>query len=380
MIPRATRVFIIGMATVLAFAASGCVELIGQRISIYHDAAANRLDLLIYYDGIHDNVGDHDDGPEQLRDAIANGDVMFLDWPWHFQRAELREFVNNPDEPQAQRDLARSILDRVQATPVGHYRDHLDQIGALQRVRIEQADAFMQSLNDAWNLWLRERDRADDDPELARTTARWDEAVVNDHTWIRLRGHALEFNIPVHPVDMPRLKAAGLRSIIGAEMEASDVNHVIRALSAAPLSLIDHGDHLVIRIGEPDTPSTLRFTIREPDVYEPNLEQELIRAIPTDLHASIRARMETGPVDDAIQAAITYGPPEHVVEAWLDAADDATFMHEQVDALNAIHEFAADHHERMLEPPDRDRLRDPDTALRLWRQWCNRMWAFPLEP
>lgn len=360
----------------------GCVEICGQRITIIHDVDSNRLDLLFFYDGIYDNASEHNDGPAQLRDAVANGDILFLDWPFHFQRTSLREFVTDMDEPASERNVARSILDHVHAVPVGHYRDHLDRIGALQAIRIDQADAFIASLNKAWNIYLADEATDLEDSLEPRTHSRWMHAAENDHAWVRLNGHAVEFHIPMHPVDAARFKADRVVDFIedATSLEPQMTTFIVRALSAAPMSLIDQGDQFIIRIGDPRTPATLRFDIREADSYKPNLEQDVVTLIPADLHTSIRERLEGHDVDDAVQQIIMHGPPEQVVEAWLAGAEDATFMYEQTDAILAIREFTAAHADRILEVPTETPLQDPDASLYLWRQWCNRMWAFPLEP
>ena len=75
-------------------AAPGCVELTGQRVSWFHDAEKDELLILIHYDGIHEASTASGKGADQIPEFVNSGDIMFLDWPFHLEMADVRRAVS----------------------------------------------------------------------------------------------------------------------------------------------------------------------------------------------------------------------------------------------------------------------------------------------
>src|SRR5689334_16977770 len=69
---------------------AGCVELVGQRLSLSYDEKTDTLRLLIFYDGIHDKAGGQGGkGADQIPNFVAGGDIMFFDWFGHIEGKAL---------------------------------------------------------------------------------------------------------------------------------------------------------------------------------------------------------------------------------------------------------------------------------------------------
>ena len=68
---RSAALLAAGLLTV-----SACVELTGQRITWFHDVAADRLQFLIHYDGIHESNGWNSSGKEEIPPFIANEEIL----------------------------------------------------------------------------------------------------------------------------------------------------------------------------------------------------------------------------------------------------------------------------------------------------------------
>ena len=74
------------LSVAMLAALSGCVELTGQRITWFYDQAKDELQILLYYDGIHDSGSGTE--PGTIANFVRDGNVMLLDWPFHVQMAE----------------------------------------------------------------------------------------------------------------------------------------------------------------------------------------------------------------------------------------------------------------------------------------------------
>ena len=99
---RGTSLVFWFLISILPVVLLGCVELQGQRISIYHDQEQDRLLFLLHYDGIHDSGSDEDGtGVEQIQETARSGDFMLLDWYFHVDLDKNR--------PPAQRQYSQPL-------------------------------------------------------------------------------------------------------------------------------------------------------------------------------------------------------------------------------------------------------------------------------
>ena len=147
---KRTRCLVSLLAVVSLFALVSCVELLAQRISLYHDAQSDELRILLFYDGIHDSRDNSNgNGAEQIPTFVANGDIMLLDWPMHFKMADIRGEAADENNPAAMRAFAKAVLETIHVQPVGHYRDVHGQIGTAQAITIFNATDFIVKANAA---------------------------------------------------------------------------------------------------------------------------------------------------------------------------------------------------------------------------------------
>ena len=87
---------------------AACVELTGQRILWSYDAVKDEIQILLYYDGIHDSGDDRNGkGLEQVPKFVQDGDFMLLDWPFHFNRVQLQAQAENQAAGPLERDWAK---------------------------------------------------------------------------------------------------------------------------------------------------------------------------------------------------------------------------------------------------------------------------------
>src|SRR5437764_909540 len=106
-----------------------CVELDGQRLSFFYDAARDEMRVLLFYDGIHDKP-DGTKGAEQIPEFVKSGSVMLLDWWGQLDLAAIRAGVaatqpaeGQPAQTLGQRAVMKAIIDSIRTEPIAHYRD-----------------------------------------------------------------------------------------------------------------------------------------------------------------------------------------------------------------------------------------------------------------
>jgi hypothetical protein len=366
-----TRIALCAGLIGLLLCASGCVELIGQRIVIWHDAQRDTLHVLLFYDGVHDSGEDrHGVAREQIPQLARSGSVLLLDWPLHIDMDEARKAVADPDTQPEDRELAAFVLANVTAHAIGHYRDGHGHIGGMQHVQIERASEFLRQVNAAISRLLLEEFAADDpaDP-AARTQALVREAAQNGHEWVTLDGHALRIEFPVHPFEWRQVKASALQQL--AEAYTSDTSWIVQAISAFSGAYDDTGGRVRILIGDPDEATTLRFRLREE--YEPSLEQVVIENAPLQLPGLWRIGRAQHP--DAMWLYQEISPPEQRVIDTLSRIGHAEGYTAE-EALRLIEQYIERVSDRVYPvPPAQD---DIDETIEAWRAWARRMMAYPI--
>ncbi len=388
-----SRVFLLASSAVLLAAAS-CVELARQRISIFHDEARDRLQVLIHHDGIHEfKPGDGADGLKQIPEYVARGSVMLLDWPLHIDMGEVRRAAADENTAPAQRAFARALAASVTSHPLGHYRDAQGRIGAAQLVEVSGVKDFLGKANAALSeVFLREESW-----ELSpRTLEKLKRAAAEGRQWIALEGHSLRFTFPVHPREWARNKARCFAALAEEAEEAEKKQEpgarglrrgaLSQLFALSPISLTETAGEVSIRLGDPGKPSTYRFNLR--DRYTTRLEETIIREIPRPLDLAIADRLLEGPAEKAdprIEALLAWGPKEEAVRALVAYAEDALSAgaarapdrKRAVERLRAWGESWDREHGVPAAPGSGA---DEAAYLKAWKDWYVSMLEFPLQP
>ena len=399
------RIMWLGVA-IAVLSVPACVELCGQRISIFYDQAKDQLQLLIFYDGIYDTGStSNGEGKKQIPEFVANGDVMIADWPFHFEMNDIREKAAAMDEktPAPYRDMIQAVADTLKTEPVGHYRDGDARLGAAQLITIQKASEFVRKVNAAFSyMFLDEMDDLPekledvDDEYMGRTGLRWLDAAKAGHQWFGLDGHALTFRFPVHQREWAAGKAEALKELMDQLVDlerpeamtepadkpsddeegyATAVNF-LRLLTSATLSYTEADGWVTVRVGDSKLPTQLNMRIRES--YEPNLEEVVTTHVPANLDDAIGMRL-IGRAEDTphVRAVLDWGPPEAAVGALLKLAesDDAEARQEAVKKLQWW-AFEWKRHDGPVPDPPAD---DHDTFIEAWKEFHRQMYYFPLE-
>ena len=357
-------------------AVAACVELTGQRITWFHDAANDTLVVLVHYDGIHDSKNGEPAEPGAIADFVRDGDVMLVDWWGRLDMKSYRERAQRTDPLVA--GAAKLVL-RLRAEPLGHYREPDGRIGGLQRITISGISSFVKQANALFSQAVLQGE-VFETKDLPRSVARMHEAARAGHAWFALRGHSIRFTLPVHPAEWARAKADGLEKLFREIFQDAasrdqekrskwerELRLLVHALTSAPFSYLDEGDRVTFILGCEDRPTTWRLPLRES--YRPNLEKDVIQAAPTDLDRTV-AQALLHPGDDAPTIRTTllaWGPPEDQVRALC-----ATARHDpeaRTAALDRLAKWSEDWNRDVGVPRAPERTDDVEAWLRAWDRW-----------
>jgi len=359
----------------------GCVELTGQRISWRYDAASDSLEILIFYDGVHDS-GDnqHGDGREQIPAFVNAGSILILDWPFHIDRAKL-DNKQPGDNPLEARTLA--LIRSLQVEAIGFYREPNGRSGAVQRVTIPKASAFIREVNALINESMVKADPPEEGDEMRRTAQRMQEAARNGHQWITLDGQAIRVQVPIHGGEWAEAKREGLTEIARGILEGHDdeetrhgLRAIVTALSAMPVSYIEAADSVTVILGDKQQTSTLRMLIR--DEYNDELENVLSNAVPVNLDAALANALLAGapPADGPVRAVLDFGPPEAQVKALLTATQHGP-PDRRAQATRRLNDWANQWNDAGRFPPA-PALDDPNAfPLDAWNTWYDDIKGIP---
>jgi hypothetical protein len=372
------RFLLVGL---VLLAMPGCVELTGQRITWSYDAAKDELQIVLFYDGVHDSGKDgHGKGAEQLPRFVEHGDFMILDWPFHFDRADSEKLANRPEISTKYREFYRACL-AIRTETIGYYREPDSRLGAAQRLTIPEAKKFFVRLNPLiGNLPLDGVKSV-----MPRTAERMRAATEAGHTWIALDGNAIRIVLPVDPEEWSGAKAEFLHSFAKDVSDALKGNRgdddrraalsFIRLLASAPISYLDEGDRVEFRIGLRDKPVTLRLDIR--GKYDAGLEDVLKKSVRTDFDAAAaQSLLGEKPASSAVAAALKAMPEAGVgaLLAYAERGDDGR-KNAVVAALRAWGErWNGEHHLPAAPAIAQSR----EKSLAAWKAWYEQTKQFPL--
>ena len=346
----------------------GCVELQGQRISIYHDEERDRLLLLLHYEGIHDSGSNkHGNGIEQIRQGVQNEEFLILDWPLHFERDEIAAIANDVDKSLVQRRLARSFVDQITAIPLGTYRDINGHIGAVQAIEIAHIADLVSTANRVIQEHAATNDEEDEadvsptsDPRNRRTTDR--------ATRIRLQGHSVIIHAWFDAVD---------------KGELADWQEMIRnAPQPSPLSIQHEGEWLIATVGLEKTPSTIRFTnLRD---YDASLEGILEETVPKNLDRKLSPILLENSIKleeseaSLLQRLVKWGAPEENVRVVLAVARDKKDERRN-EAFTWLENWGSAIDEEGALPPPPELTGDRVAYLDEWEEWYRNIFRFVLR-
>lgn len=325
----------------LALLAS-CVELTGQRLVFFHDAARDELTLLLFHDGIHERKSpDNGDGAQQLAEYVKEGNVMLLDWPFHVQMKEVRQLAGLESAPPAQRALARTLAEQVTSRALGRYRDPEGRVGAAQLVRVTRASGLLAAANAAISETLL---LTEESAGWSRTLAMVKAAAREKATWLRLEGHSLVVSFPVHSGEWARGKAQLLAEVEeelreNARKKATGQPALLRGaliqiLGLSPFSIQEGSGRVTFRLGEPERPAVHRILLH--DGYTPRLEATLEREVPASLDAALASALlaeKAGDPERDLAELLDWGPPEERVRALLNHLEDSKLEGQERSAL-----------------------------------------------
>jgi len=369
---------------------AGCVELDGQRISIRYLADKDELHVLLLYDGIHDSDSKSDGkGAKQIPKFVANGDFLLLDWPMHFDRAEIEEELKRekPAEPD-RRAFIRALLDSVKSVSLGHYRDTRGRIGAGQLLIVSNASKLVEKANALLNAGI-VAGEGDVEP-WPRTVAKMLEGAKKGEQWIRIDGHSIVMSFPAHLREWAWNKGRIFEDILdsaedfGEEEEDEDRKEetvklaLLQALSLAPISLVETPERVTIRLGARSAPSTFRIRLR--DSKRTGLDDVVVKHVPVKLDermADVLVSGEIGKADPGIRALIEWGPPEDRVRALLERAGKGKTPEAKQAAATRLAQFAVNWNRESGYPEAPEPSKDGSLNLEAWRQWYDSMVRFP---
>lgn len=374
----------------------GCLQICGQRITIFYDAQRDILNLLIYYDGVFDSGSiENGNGSEQLTDAFNDGDILLVDWPFELDMSSVKEAAAEEGSSEAGKIAAQAIVDDIHAKPVGRYRNPKGEIGFLQHVTITHATRFFESINTAICKALIEESANTDfdstDQDMPETAKKWLTAAKNNHQWLRINGHSIEFTAPVHSREYSVLKVGYIKSLISLidDDKIEGVSIILNAICLAPISYEETLNKVTFRIGDSDNPTTVRLLARDEVEYTDNLEEQINNMKFEELSDLLikQNELETKPADDSetwmlnpVELALKYGPAEQVIWSYIKKAEKTQDPWDKQDALEWMDTYAEMNKETILgyPPLSKDEAAAEET-IKLWVKWCRQMYDYPIE-
>ena len=371
---------------------SGCLELVGQRIGIHYDAAKDELRILIHYDGIHDSGNEQfGNGAGQLAEAIADGNILIMDWPFHLPLKKIVAGAANQNLPQEVRDFVDLLPKSVEVTALGWYRDPRDRIGGAQLVTVRGAKTFIAKANAAISAAIQQMP-AGEPEEIKRSVALIRKAAKNGHAWLSLEGYSLKVSLPVHRTEWARAKAKGMKqalehliAIASQPPENADgsrrvLDPIVRGLACMPITYSEADGMISLTLGDPKAPSTIRLESLKD--YKPNLEkavQEKVHhnlddvMLPYVLGHKVRADKHSA----LVESLLPLMPPEERVRPLMRAVRGKNAKI-AAEAVKKLEDLAEEWNEKEGFPTAPKPGGTGEEYLDRWATWYREMIRFPL--
>lgn len=374
---KAIRALTVSLALGL-FTLASCVELTGQRITLRYDEKRDEIQILIAHDGIHESArspGQSDEGPEQIPEYVANGNILLVDWVGHVQMKEVRRTANNTEEPPALRALCAAAVASIQSTAVGHYRDPDGHVGALQLVVISKAREFIARINAAISEQVL-RSPSEGKSTWPRTRERMQQGASQGKAWLTLEGHSLRFSFPAHPSEWAVNKAAAVKMLVDGWQEAREGKNgdmrpefFLQILALSPFSIEESSDEVSIRLGNPKRPVPIRFALR--DAYNAKLESIVSANATSDLDSALARQLTTDGKEKAgigAEALLEWGPPEDAVRALLPLVDSKDTAKREA-SMTRLRSMAREWNRAGSSPAAPEPAENAAFYVESWRNW-----------
>ena len=386
---KSERIINLGLASMLGLVlllSTGCLELVRQRITIHHDQQADKLHLLVHYDGIHDSGRNQSgNGEQQLAKAVKNGEAMLMDWPFHFQPTNWRQNAQPKDSDKPQEKLAKvtglAMLDSISVEVIGYHRTNDGMIGGSQLITIKNAKTFIKNANIAINAAIGASTGGDEvDPKDAKHTfARMRTAATKGHAWLALEGHAIVVRLPIHNGEWALIKAQFLTDLPNqAESDVPNWLRAVQALSSSAFSYEESAGLLTVKLGAKDKSSTWRLSVDHK--YKANLEEAVKRATKVNVDDRLAGLLIAGKTksrSQGINAILNWGPPEEQARALFETikSDDAALA---AKAAKALAQWGQKWNAANHVPEAPTQSHDAAGFSDAWRKWLTQMTRFPL--
>ncbi len=380
--------FLLGCVLLL----TGCLELVGQRIGIHYDAAKDELRILIHYDGIHDSGNQQfGDGAGQLTEAIADGNILIMDWPLHFPLKKIVAAAADQNLPQEVRDFVDLLPKSVEVTALGWYRDPQERIGGAQLVTVRNAKTFIAKANAAISAGILQMP-AGEPEEIRRSVALIRKAAKDGHTWLSLDGYSLKVSLPVHRTEWARVKAKGMKQALehlfaissqppeNADGSRRVYDPIVRGLTCLPINYSETDGGISLTLGDSKAPSTIRLENLKD--YKPNLEKAVQEKVQHNLDdvmlPYVLGHKVRGDKHSALVASLLpLMPPEERVRSLMRAVrgKDAKTTAE---AVKKLEDLAEEWNEKEGFPTAPKPGGTGEEYLDRWATWYREMIRFPL--
>ncbi|TVQ78368.1 MAG: hypothetical protein EA380_06170 [Phycisphaeraceae bacterium] len=386
MTTTARRVVTAVLGMLVCVLATGCLELTGQRFSIWYDKESDELSVLIWYDGPH--------SPQDVDEAVAErmvsgflGDgtkgaiMLFNSYAMigddFFDQEEAEEVPYLYME--SVNKFVAKIHSSVDRKILGMYRDPQGRVGVAQLVTVRGASELLPMINAMINdrILLVHADMEDAEEEaalaregFARTNARIVEAAQRGHDWVTITKDGLVLEVPVDRAERSRLRAMIAVWILESAryFEGEDWKHQVRSLASLPISISDHRNSYRLTLST-DAPLRIRTVLR--GEYDDNLAHSIERRVRRNLDLEVGAAlMGDAAADIEASLIVEYGHPEDHMRALLAVARDEEHpLHERAWASLGAWSERWNRDVGHPESPLHGEVVGRDALLDAWNEW-----------
>ncbi|MEE8469647.1 MAG: hypothetical protein V3T22_14395 [Planctomycetota bacterium] len=260
-------------------AACSPFEFEAQELVLRHDSEGDSLELGIVYEGL--SCGDQGNDPlavsVEAMQRIVAGDryFMLLAWPFLFDFDRPRVESDPEELPTEWEVRAQDLMRSLEVTEAVLFEDEQGRLGAVQRLRLENASKSIATLNAWLNVVVIEslKENAEEDGDLdGRTRDLMLAHARSGKPWILLVRGGFEVRVPLSRA----LAARQLAALATPPDEHSLQDRGVAADLLASLSEISFADELLVLRFLPDEEGRVVFRFHLPDSpYDERLRRAL---------------------------------------------------------------------------------------------------------
>lgn len=288
------RLAITGALFAVVWLLAGCLDFDEQTVYVEHDAANDRLLVVVDYGGFYAKPGpsfslwgepvrpdpadaDPAEALHQLREAIENKTVAFLgNWPFAFPIARLREDLAEPDPdlPEELRGDLISLLSHVRVLNGGFYADPRGRVCGAQVVIVDNVAEALRLANRLISASILCGAAGSQPDDLAE--AMLVEYARRGDTWIHLDGHSIVATMPLPEGHFKELREKFVADVFDmSDDEVGTRFQALRSLFMNPVLVWHERDQMRVRCGYVAEPSTLVTKAAHGD-YVPNMVEQIV--------------------------------------------------------------------------------------------------------